>query len=172
MSEYAEARRRAEDELAKAEAERDDFVEKLKAAHKREDDYRIERDRLRERLDQFEAYGMPNVAAVLDRVSAAECDIADAKAALRFHKVPEQIPPLKTPLAPVGARILFLGNTRDTAVEEVDRLVSLVQNWYEGRVRIGASMTFVDQRFYDAVRCERTGWPGDDANGDGGPPEE
>ena len=89
--------------LDKAERERDDFVEKLKAAHKREDGYRIERDE---------------------------------------------------------ARV------------ETKRLMSLTQNWYEGRARIGSHMTFVDQRFYDSVRLQRTGWPGDDANGDGGPPEE
>ena len=33
-------------------------------------------DRLRERLDQFEAYGFPNVAAALDRVNAAESRLA------------------------------------------------------------------------------------------------
>lgn len=61
---------------------------------------------------------------------------------------------------------------RVQAEAEVERLMSLVQAWYEGRARIGAHMTFVDQRFYDGVRCQRTGWPGDDASGDGGPPEE
>lgn len=60
----------------------------------------------------------------------------------------------------------------DAAVAEAERLTGLVQGWYEGRARIGAHMTFVDQRFYDSVRCERTGWPGDDEHGDGGPPEE
>jgi hypothetical protein len=33
-----------------------------------------DRDLLRERLDQFEAYAMPNVAAALDRVNAAEAE--------------------------------------------------------------------------------------------------
>ena len=33
-------------------------------------------DRLRERLDQFEAYGFPSVAAALDRVNAAESALA------------------------------------------------------------------------------------------------
>ena len=36
-------------------------------------------DRLRERLDQFEAYGMPNVAAALDRIAAAEGERDDAR---------------------------------------------------------------------------------------------
>ena len=31
-----------------------------------------ERDRLQEKLDQFDAHGMPNVAAALDRIAAAE----------------------------------------------------------------------------------------------------
>ena len=31
-----------------------------------------ERDRLQEKLDQFDAHGMPNVAAALDRIDAAE----------------------------------------------------------------------------------------------------
>jgi len=61
---------------------------------------------------------------------------------------------------------------RDEAQGEVARLVALTQDWYEGRARIGAHMTFVDQRFYDGVRCKWTSWPGDDADGDGGPPEE
>lgn len=61
---------------------------------------------------------------------------------------------------------------RDEARREAERLMVLVQGWYEGRARIGAHMTFVDQRFYDSVRCERTRWPGDDEHGDGGPPEE
>ena len=65
-----------------------------------------------------------------------------------------------------------LREERDEARQEAKRLISLTQNWYEGRARIGAHMTFVDQRFYDSVRLQRTGWPGDDANGDGGPPEE
>ena len=34
----------------------------------------VERDRLRERLDQFDAHGFPNVAAALDRVNAAEAE--------------------------------------------------------------------------------------------------
>lgn len=60
----------------------------------------------------------------------------------------------------------------DREVVENERLMGLIQGWYEGRARIGAHMTFVDQRFYDSARCQRTGWPGDDASGDGGPPEE
>ena len=42
-----------------------------------------ERDRLRERLDQFEAAGFPNVATVLDRVTAAEVRLSRAVEALR-----------------------------------------------------------------------------------------
>ena len=61
---------------------------------------------------------------------------------------------------------------KDKLEAEAERLAGLVQGWYEGRARIGAHVTFVDQRFYDSVRCERTGWPGDDEHGDGGPPEE
>lgn len=34
-----------------------------------------DRERLRERLDQFESYGFPNVAAVLDRVNAPTPDV-------------------------------------------------------------------------------------------------
>ncbi len=74
--------------------------------------------------------------------------------------------------AMLEATIARLTRERDEAQAEAERLVALVQGWYEGRARIGAHMTFVDQRFYDSVRCERTGWPGDDADGDGGPPEE
>ena len=123
---------------------------------------------LRERLDKEEEergrqYGL--------RVQA-ETEVAEGHHTLRRCAVPEQIPPFKTPLAPLAARIFYLREKRDAAVAEVDRLTGLVQGWYEGRARIGAHMTFVDQRFYDSVRCERTGWPGDDADGDGGPPEE
>jgi len=70
------------------------------------------------------------------------------------------------------ARAAAAERERDEARQEAKRLMSLTQNWYEGRARIGAHMTFVDQRFYDSVRLQRTGWPGDDADGDGGPPEE
>ena len=41
---------------------------------------RAERDRLRERLDQFDAYGFPNVSVALDRVSAAEARCAELEA--------------------------------------------------------------------------------------------
>ena len=71
----------------------------------------------------------------------------------------------------IRARVAELERERDEARREAERLMVLVQNWYEGRARIGAHMTFVDQRFYDGARCQRTGWPGDDKHGDGGPPE-
>ena len=74
--------------------------------------------------------------------------------------------------AALRAALAAAERERDEARENAERLMSLVQDWYEGRARIGAHMTFVDQRFYDSVRLQRTGWPGDDADGDGGPPEE
>lgn len=47
-------------------------VDKGAAAWKRmADELEAEWDRFRERLDQFEAYGFPNVAAVLDRIAFA-----------------------------------------------------------------------------------------------------
>lgn len=42
-------------------------------------------DRLRERLDQFDAYGMPNVAAALDRIESVESALAEAVGVLRFE---------------------------------------------------------------------------------------
>ena len=42
-----------------------------------------DRERLRERLDQFEAYGFPNVAAALDRIDAAESRAERLAEALR-----------------------------------------------------------------------------------------
>ena len=42
-----------------------------------------ENERLRERLDQFDAHGFPNVAAALDRVNAAESRAARYEEALR-----------------------------------------------------------------------------------------
>lgn len=38
---------------------------------------------LQERLDQFDAHGMPNVASALDRIAAAESRLARAEEALR-----------------------------------------------------------------------------------------
>ncbi len=134
---------------------------------------------LRERLDKEEEergrqYGLRVQAEeqAKEAQAAARSVIAEAHSTLRLCAVPEQIPPFKTPLAPLSVRILYLAEKCDEALAEVERLMALVQNWYEGRARIGAHMTFVDQRFYDGVRLQRTGWPGDDADGDGGPPEE
>ena len=65
-------------ESARREAEKardDHFAVRLLAE--------TERDRLRERLDQFDAHGFPNVAAALDRVNAAESRVARLEAALR-----------------------------------------------------------------------------------------
>jgi hypothetical protein len=42
-----------------------------------------EAEDLCERLDQFDAYGMPNVATALDRIAAAESRLARAEEALR-----------------------------------------------------------------------------------------
>ena len=42
-----------------------------------------EAENLRERLDQFDAHGFPNVAAALDRVNAAESRAARYEAAMR-----------------------------------------------------------------------------------------
>lgn len=42
-----------------------------------------EAERYRERLDQFDAHGFPNVASALDRVNAAEARAARYEAALR-----------------------------------------------------------------------------------------
>jgi len=134
---------------------------------------------LRERLDKEEEergrqYALRVQAEEQAKVAeaAARSVVAEAHSTLRLCAVPEQVPPFKTPLAPLAVRIMYLSERRDEALTEAERLMTLVQDWYEGRARIGASMTFVDKKFYDSARLQRTGWPGDDADGDGGPPEE
>lgn len=128
------------------------------------DEMNQKHDRLRERLDKEEEergrqYGLRVQAEeqAKEAQAAARSVIAEAHSTLRLCAVPEQIPPFKTPLAPLLVRILYLAEKRDEALAEVERLMALVQHWYEGRARIGAHMTFVDQRFYDAVRGDEGG---------------
>ena len=107
------------------------------------------------------------MSEILERGVFLNCLHSQTEAARR-----EEISLIESHDAALRTALATAERERDEARAEAERLVALVQGWYEGRARIGARMTFVDQRFYDSVRCERTGWPGDDEHGDGGPHEE
>lgn len=49
-------------------------------------------------------------------------EISGAHGAMKLCNVPEQIPPFKVPLAPLAARVMYLGHERDNALAEAARL--------------------------------------------------
>lgn len=57
-----------------------------------------------------------------EEIVGLRANLAGAHGALKLQNVPEQIPPFKAALAPVAARIMYLGRERDEAREERDRL--------------------------------------------------
>ena len=168
------ARERAARE--EAERERDDhFAVRLLAE--------TERDRLQERLDQFEAYGMPNVAAALDRVAFAPIAAESALAAEReaHEKTRGEVNALRAE----RNAALELAEKRGAAYDmtwreveslrerldkeeeergrqyglrvqaeaEVGRLMALVREWLDGNARLGRPKSIADQRFLNGLNA-------------------